>query len=110
MIHRIDSTSPDPAADGPPGRLLTAVPSEQLALSADELGADAIDLVSEQPIEAYLDVQATEATDTTEEIEVVEADPAQPPARPRQEEARVGAQLGRDHVWRSRSRQRCRRG
>ena len=76
-----DSTSPDPAAEQPPGRLLTAVPSEQLALSADELGADAIDLVSEQPIEAYLDVQATEATDTTEEIEVVEVAP-EPPARP----------------------------
>jgi len=80
------------------GRLLSAVPSEQLALTPDELGADAIDLVREpapdrdeglavaQPIEAYLDVQATEATTT--EIEPVVEEPAaepaahEPPARP----------------------------
>ena len=80
----IDAGAEEPAAEQPPGRLLTAVPSEQLALSADELGADAIDLVSDQPIEAYLDVQATEATDTTEELEAVTTDPAadEPAARP----------------------------
>jgi hypothetical protein len=85
------SSSPAPATEQEPaGRLLTAVPSEQLALTPDELGADAIDLVRdtgsdlgvvEQPIEAYLDVQATEST---EELEAVSADPAahEPPARP----------------------------
>ena len=97
----IEPSATEPAApDEPAGRVLSAVPSEQLALSADELGSDAIDLVREpapdrdeglsvaQPIEAYLDVQATEATETTEEIERVvdrtEADPAaeEPPARP----------------------------
>ncbi|GAB3264726.1 septation protein SepH [Nocardioides dilutus] len=90
----------------PAGRLLTAVPSEQLALTPDELGADALDMVRdpvpgpatdlgvEQPIEAFLDVDVTPATDeqTTEELEVVAADPAtdaatgpaadEPPARP----------------------------
>jgi len=79
-------SSPEPEADPEPtGRLLTAVPSEQLALSPDELGADAIDLVRdpgpdlslEQPIEAYLDVQATEST---EEIEAVVAEPPSDPA------------------------------
>jgi hypothetical protein len=90
--------APAPAADPEPtGRLLSAVPSEQLALTSDELGADAIDLVRdrgpelgvEQPIEAYLDGPATEtATETTAEIEPVAvdapADPAahEPPARP----------------------------
>ncbi len=85
------SSAPAPATEPEPaGRLLTAVPSEQLALTPDELGADAIDLVRdtgsdlgivEQPIEAYLDVQATEST---EELEAVSADPAaaEPPARP----------------------------
>jgi Protein of unknown function (DUF3071) len=83
------STAPEAVAEPTPeptGRLLSAVPSEQLALSADELGADelgtdAMELVQEQPIEAYLDVQATEAT---AEIEAVPADPAalEPPARP----------------------------
>lgn len=73
-------TTPDAPEPEPAGRLLAAVPSEQLALTPDELGADAIDLVREpapqdegltvaQPIEAYLDVQATEATTT--EIEAV---------------------------------------
>lgn len=86
----------------PTGRLLTAVPSEQLALTPDELGADALDLVRdpvrgpatdlgvEQPIEAFLDVDVTPATDeqTTEEIEVVATEAAtgpaakEPPARP----------------------------
>jgi hypothetical protein len=75
----------------PAGRLLSAVPSEQLALTPDELGADAIDLVREpasepalekeglsvaQPIEAYLDVQATEATTT--EIDAVVEEPHEP--------------------------------
>ena len=60
------------------------MPSEQLALTPGELGADAIELVgADQPIEAYLDVQATEAT---EEIEAVTepVDPAaeEPAARP----------------------------
>jgi len=88
--HIESSGYPAPDAEREPaGRLLSAVPSEQLALTPDELGADAIDLVRdpgpdlgvEQPIEAYLDVQATE---TTEEIEAVAADPAadEPPARP----------------------------
>lgn len=92
----IEASAPAPAATGsqPPGRLLSAVPSEQLALSADELGADAIDLVREpvpdpipelaveQPIEAYLDVAAAPSADdqTTAEIEAVSADPAQGPA------------------------------
>ena len=83
------------------------MPSEQLALPADELGADAIDLVSdlvsEQPIEAYLDVQATEATDTTEEIDAISADPAaDEPCGPaaREEEACLRPVLGRDHVRR----------
>jgi hypothetical protein len=83
----IDAPGPPlPAAEPEQaGRLLSAVPSEQLALTPDELGADAIDLVRdlpvEQPIEAYLDVQATE---TTAEIEPMAADPAadEPPARP----------------------------
>jgi hypothetical protein len=86
----------------PSGRLLSAVPSEQLALTPDELGADALDLVREpapepatglaveQPIEAYLDVQAAPRADdqTTEEIEAVTAEAAvvehadEPPARP----------------------------
>ena len=73
----------------PSGRLLSAVPSEQLALSADDLGADAIELVSDTPVEAYLDIPAPETprppmptareprdSDATEEIEVVAADPA----------------------------------
>jgi len=83
-------TGPAPAAEPQPaGRLLSAVPSEQLALTPDELGADAIDLVRdlpvEQPIEAYLDVQATETTAEIDPV-IVEAptDPAahEPPARP----------------------------
>jgi hypothetical protein len=88
------ASAPAPATEPEPaGRVLSAVPSEQLALSPDELGSDALDLVREpvtdlavaQPIEAYLDVQAAE---TTEEIEPVTveapADPAahEPPARP----------------------------
>jgi hypothetical protein len=79
----------------PTGRLLSAVPSEQLALTPDELGADALDLVREptpepvsglaveQPIEAYLDVQAAPPADeqTTEEIEAVAVErPADPAA------------------------------
>jgi hypothetical protein len=98
--HIEQAPAPEAAEPEPSGRLLSAVPSEQLALSDDELGSDAIDLVREpapdrdeglavaQPIEAYLDVQATEATATTEEIEAVAveetADPAshEPPARP----------------------------
>lgn len=91
--HIEATSSPAAAEREPAGRLLSAVPSEQLALTS-ELGADAIDLVRdpvpdlvvEQPIEAYLDVQATPPTDeqTTEEIEAVAADPAadEPPARP----------------------------
>lgn len=83
-------TSSDPVAEPEPtGRLLSPVPSEQLLLSSDELGADAIDLVRdiplEQPIEAYLDVQPAPTDEqSTEEIEVVAANPAagEPPARP----------------------------
>ncbi|MBJ7357717.1 septation protein SepH [Nocardioides sp.] len=101
-----------PAEPEPSGRLLSAVPSEQLALTPDELGADALDLVREQtpdptpapahepapdfaveqPIEAYLDVQAPADEQTTEEIEAVTAEPPadqssdpaadEPPARP----------------------------
>jgi hypothetical protein len=106
--HIEQAPAPGAAEPEPTGRLLSAVPSEQLALSDDELGSDAIDLVREpapdrdeglavaQPIEAYLDVQATEATATTEEIEAVVDQPApdrvddsvsdpaaeEPPARP----------------------------
>jgi hypothetical protein len=57
-------------------RLLSAVPSEQLRISADELGTDAIELVTEQPIEAYLDVQATEATAEIPAVTVETPDPA----------------------------------
>ena len=73
-----DASGAQGRAAEPDARPLSVVPheqtSEQLALSADELGTDAIELVTEQPIEAYLDVQATEAT---AEIPVV---PAESPA------------------------------
>jgi hypothetical protein len=89
-----------PTEAEPPGRLLSAVPSEQLALTPDELGADALDLVREpaqepasdfaveQPIEAYLDVQSAPADEqSTEEIEAVSIDqPVEPPADPAADE------------------------
>jgi hypothetical protein len=79
----------EPVTPEPEGRALSAVPSEQLSLTRDVLGDDAIELVSDQPIEAYLDVQATEATAeipaVVDEPTVERAtDPAadEPPARP----------------------------
>ena len=88
----MDAEPADDPASAPQvaSRPLSVVPSEQLALTADDLGTDAIELVSEQPIEAYLDVQATEATAeipaVVEEpkVEQAAADPAadEPPARP----------------------------
>ena len=66
------------------GWTLSAVPSEQLPLTRDDFGADAIELVSDQPIEAYLDVQATEATAEIEAVPVETPAPAaeEPTARP----------------------------
>ena len=82
-----------------PSRTLSAVPAEQ-PVAADELGTDALDLVSDsfgelddadtgmiaaQPIEAYLDVQATEATTEIEPVapepEAVVEEPAARPAK-----------------------------
>lgn len=103
-------SGPDaPQEPEPSGRLLSAVPSEQLALTPDELGADALDLVREpapepvtglavaQPIEAYLDVQASPSheasahdarteeieavTDETVEVEHADEPPARPPSK-----------------------------
>ncbi len=63
------------APEEPVGRLLSAVPSEQLSLSADDFGADAIELVSDMPMEAYLDdIPAPVARHT------VAADPVDDPA------------------------------
>jgi hypothetical protein len=81
----IESGPAEPVAEPEPsGWVLSSVPSEQLALTHEELGTDAIDLVSDQPIEAYLDVQATEATAEIEAVEVEPPAPAadEPTARP----------------------------
>ena len=86
--HLEATPAEEPVVPDTEGRFLSSVPSEQLALAPDELGTDAIEMVSEldditaeQPIEAYLDVQATEAT---AEIEAIAPDPGadEPAARP----------------------------
>lgn len=80
-----DQLESAPLEESEPEHQLAAVPIEHRP-SSDELGVDAIELVSEpeldditaeQPIEAYLDVQATESTT---EIEPVAAEPLHDPA------------------------------
>lgn len=82
--HIEDTAADDAEVPETESRYLSAVPSEQLAIH-DELGSDAIELVSDQPIEAYLDVQATEATAEIPTVPVeATVDPAadEPVARP----------------------------
>jgi Protein of unknown function (DUF3071) len=72
-------------------RRLNAVGDDQLPLGeelADELGDDAIDLVSEQPVEAFLDDQpptdpeiAAEEAELREEAEDAAAEEPEPPTR-----------------------------